>query len=155
MTQDWASIRDAIKAVVAGVSGVEIVHGFPRLDNSSRVGSWKELMTTNSRIDAWTILRTGAPVNQLTGGCLEVFHQVTIRAVMEHRDEDASQDEFDARLDAVMMALQPHITLTGTATHKGPAQLLVEDFRIVAETLVHYAEITTVVNQTVTVTGIT
>jgi hypothetical protein len=110
-------------------------------------------MTTNTRIDAWTILRTGAFTRMINNCEIEVLHQVTIRAILEHSDQDATQDEFDDRIDAVMLALYPQLSLTQNATIQGPASLAVEDFRIVADTVCHYCEITTVVNQTVMVTG--
>lgn len=110
-------------------------------------------MTTTSRIDAWTILRTGGFTRYLTNCEVEILHQVTIRGILELDDENSSQDEFDIRVDALMVKLYPAVSLEGNATLQGPAALPVEDIRIFADTVLHYAEITTVVNQTVLVTG--
>ena len=154
MSQTWGPLRDQIKTIVEGVSGVQIVHAFPRIEQKNHIARWKQFMTTNSRIDAWTVLRTAAFTKYLTTCEVEVLHQVTVRGMLELSDQDSSQDEFDTRVDAVMLALYPTVSLSGNATHQGPAALSVEDIRIFADTIVHYAEITTVVNQTVMVTGI-
>lgn len=154
MTQDWLSIRDAIKTIIEGVSGVKIVNAFPRIEARNHPGRWKQFFMTSSRIDAWTVLRTGAFVTQQTGGCVQIEHQVVIRGMLEHNDEKATQDEFDAKVDVIMLALYPNITLAGNATFQGPPNLTIEEIRQASETIIHYAEITTVVNQTITVTGI-
>lgn len=149
----WIAIRDEIKPIVEGVSTVKIVHPFPRIETSNQVARWKKFMMTSSRMDAWTILRTAALTRFLTGCEIEVLHQVTVRGMLELNDEHATQDEFDINVDAIMLALFPRVSLSGQATLQGPAALAEEDIRIFADTVIHYAEITTVVNQTVRVSG--
>lgn len=152
MTQDWIATRDQLKLVIEA-TGIQIVHPFPRLEGTNHVGRTKEFMLTNDRIHAWTILRSGS-INRIRTTCeIEVLHQATVRGMLQHSDEDATQDEFDVEIDTIMAALYPQLSLSGTATLQGVAQLPIEEFRIFADTTVHYAEITTVVNQTVLVTG--
>ena len=153
MSQSWVAVRDAIKPIVESVSGVQIVHAFPRIEQKNHIARWKRFMTTTSRIDAWTILRTGGATRYITTCEVEMLHQVTIRGILELDDANSSQDEFDIRVDALMVKLYPAVSLDGNATLQGPAALPVEDIRIFADTVLHYAEITTVVNQTVLVTG--
>lgn len=152
ITQSWVDVRDAIKLVLENL-GLPIVHPFPRVDPTHDIQRWRNLMETNSRMDAWTILRTSAPVTIHSNCGLRVLHQVTIRGVLSLSDEDASQDEFDNKIDSILVALYPHLSLSGVATLQGPAQLALEDIRIYADTIIHYAEITTQVDQTVMVTG--
>lgn len=152
MIQNWIANRDKLKLVIEA-TGIQIVHAFPRLEGTNHVGRTKEFMLTDDRIHAWTILRSGA-INRYSTMCeIEVLHQTTVRGMLQHSDENATQDEFDAEIDTIMTALYPQLSLGGNATLQGPAQLPIEEFRIFAETVVHYAEITTVVNQTVMVTG--
>lgn len=153
MSQNWIAIRDKIKPIVEGVSTVEIVHPFPRIETSNHVSRWKQFMQTSNRMDAWTILRTAAFTKYLTTCDIEVLHQVTVRGMLQLNDERATQDEFDINVDAIMLALYPAVNLSGQVTLQGPAQLVEEDIRIFADEVIHYAEITTVVNQTVHVVG--
>jgi hypothetical protein len=142
-----------MKSRLEGIPSVHIVHSFPRIEKTNQVARWKKFMTTTNRMDAWTILRTAAFTRYLTTCDVEVLHQVTVRGMLELNDEQASQDEFDATIDAIMLTLYPSVNLSGQATLQGPAQLAEEEIRIFADTVVHYAEITTVINQTVHVVG--
>lgn len=153
MSQSWTTIRNQLKTIVEGVSGIQIVHGFPRIDSTNNAARWLKMFQTTKRVDAWTILRTGALTTMITNCEVEVRHQVVIRGLYSHDDFNESQDAFDDRVDAIMLALYPNLTLGANATHQGPAVLSLEELRYASDTLVHYAEITTQVFQNVMVTG--
>jgi hypothetical protein len=145
---DWISIRNDLIPVVQG-AGIEIVHSFPRVDDQQHTNRWLERMRTTSKIDAWTILRTSAPTVPFTTCEHKVLHQVLVRGMLQHSDEEATQDDFDRTVDAVLTALFKEFNLSDAVTLQGPAQLAESSLRQVGDTVVHFAEITTVVEQVV------
>ncbi len=149
--QDFTPVRSELVTLLNATTGIEVVNSFPRFDNRNHIGRARTRQVTTARLHSWTIIRSGATTRWITNCEVEVLHQVTLRGMLEHSDQDATADEWDDLLDAVMNALYPTLTLSGNATIQGPPQLSANEYVYWADTLVHFAEITTVVNQTVLV----
>ncbi len=108
-------------------------------------------MRDRSRINAWTIFRESTDTQ--FGTCREVFlaTNVLLIGMLQHNDESSTQDEFDEILDLVLEAFYSniHLNIPGTVDIQGPANLRLEELRLVSNTAIHYAEIGLVVKQRV------
>lgn len=139
----WIASRDAIVSILRAVSGVGVIHTFPRLVDDKHAGRWKQLMVfkQESRINAWTVVRMDAVSSFLTNREVEVHQRVRIVGQLEHSDEGSSSDENDVLVDSVLQKFFRNYTLNSTVQIQGPASLVENAFEIVTNTIVHRVEI--------------
>ena len=144
---NWVHTRDEIAKLLR--EKVTIVHNFPRLEKDHHIGRWRKLMSDTKEINAWTILRSSM-VNSF-GTCQQIYTTTNVMLVglLQHNDETASQDVFDNTIDTVLETFFKHHKLDDSIDIQGPAQLQLEELRQVADTPVHYCEVTIQVQQTV------
>ena len=153
---NWVAVRDGLKSVLEAIPAIRIVHGFPRVDDQKHIARWRERFTPDDSpvINAWVIERGSIATAYRTGQAVTAETTVNIYGFYGHNDETASQDIFDAIVDDVMAALMKSFRLFETVEIQGPAQLIVEDIRVLAGTFVHYAQIETIARQCIDVNQI-
>ncbi len=146
----WTAIRDQISTTLKSVSVVSIVQPFPRLAPDKQTSKWLSWMRDRSRINAWTIFREST--KSVFGTCHQYYRDTNVLLIgmLQHNDENATADEFDELVDLVLEAFHKniHLNLPGTVDIQGPADLLLEELRLVNNIAVHYAEIGFKVRQT-------
>jgi len=142
-------IVEQIKAVLSGVSGMGVVHGYQRLATS-----WGKVLDLfkddEEKINACCISRSGIFTRQATVGEAELAYLFSVRFYMGLKDGTATERVFQALLDDVVDALIINDTLNGACetTHpdwgpmSGAAGLQVEtiDHRMFGNVLCHFAE---------------
>lgn len=137
----WTQIRDEMARLLGTVSGITVVHSYPRLARDRQPSRWIKWMRDRSRINAWTVFRESNTARYLTCNEVEVTDSAVLVGILEHDDERKTQDEFDNLLDAVLNVFYLNYRLDNKIDIQGPAIIRVEELRQVGEEAIHYAEI--------------
>jgi len=149
-----ADIREQIRVILAGVSGIGVGHDYDRwaVDWGKFLNLFREEST--GKINGYMISRKKR-ITRAVGLNNDNFrtHHIVLRFIMGLKDEDASEIVFQKLIDDVCDALEAKDTLNGTCftisdvgtgdTPDGIAgpQADVIDNRIFGSVLCHYAEI--------------
>jgi hypothetical protein len=145
-------IREQIKTVLSGVSGIGTVHDYDRFNND-----WSKFLTlfkdADGKINGVMFSRSACPKYQATQGEYEKAHIFTLRVFKGLNDADATGIEFDNHLEDIMEAFDPSDmeTLNDTCRTINPdwgpmagamgMQLDIVDIRMFGNVLSHYAEL--------------
>ena len=150
-----ATIRGQIKIILQGVSGIGVVHTRRRYSRSRAV--FKELMSSGGKVNGCMVYRQATPAERFDVPNITRTHHFKIVYLYELDDESASEDTFQALLDAIFEAFKSNYTLNGTAMNSGPIQIENVDTDIIESekeqvpgTLVHMAELSLIAEERAT-----
>jgi hypothetical protein len=152
-----ATIKAQIKGILEGVSGVGVVYTRRRYSRSRAV--FRNMMTSDGKINACMVYRAATPSERFELPNIIRYHQFRIDYLYELDDETASEDTFQALLDAIFDAFKSNYSLNGTVMNSDPLQIedvdtdwLDSEKEGVPGTLVHRAELSLRVEERVTYT---
>jgi len=146
-----AAIREQIKVILTGVSGIGVVHEYERL-----AIDWKTVLDrfkdAAGRINGCMFRRQRMAKRTITiGQNKERVHVYAVRLIMGLNDAQATGLAFDDLLDAAEKAFDANPTLNGTCRSLSPewgpmagasgAQIEISEDRIFANILCHYGEL--------------
>jgi hypothetical protein len=145
-----ADIREQIKVILQGVSGIGVVHDYERFSND-----WNKFLSLfqdpDGRINGCMFYREKRPMRQQTMGENEKAHVFVFRRFMGVRDGEATGIIFDEHLESLMDAFDDNEDLNGTCRTINPdwgplsegvgMQLDISEIRIFGNVLCHYAEL--------------
>lgn len=146
-----ALIRAQIKVVMETVSGVGIVHSRRRYGNS--LADLLRLLTHGGKVNGAMIYRESTSSRKATagiGGKYERIHKYVIIWMYQIDDAGASEDVFQALLDASFDAFKANGTLNSTAQYHDQIQIesvTVTDLKEYGQDIYHTAELTLVVHE--------
>ena len=138
-----ADILGEITTIVAGVSGVGVVHDFERSSRSP--AEWLDIMTSGGKINGWTISREATESEWEFHTTNRLRHVFRIKGYYAVDDAAASEKTFQALVDEVRKAFNGHETLSGDALISGPCQIDYVGIREIAPDTgyyLHVAELT-------------
>jgi len=108
-----ADIREQIKAILAGVEGIGVVHDYERLAND-----WNKIIDfykdPAGRINGCAFAREKWQERQQTIGETEIAHIFAFRRFMALKDDEATGIIFDDHLEDLRVAFRTNKTLNGT-----------------------------------------
>ncbi|MFA5423040.1 MAG: hypothetical protein WC374_04215 [Phycisphaerae bacterium] len=147
-----ASIREQIKVIVSGVSGIGVVHDHERFSND-----WNKFLSLfkdkDGKINGCMFHREKCPKNQNTQGEYEKAHVFVCRKFMGLKDDEDTGTAFDEHLENVMDAFDTDAAETlndacrtinpdwGPMSGAMGMQLDVSEIRMFGGVLCHYAEL--------------
>lgn len=149
-SSNYANILLKLQDLVEPAVGGAKVHLYQR-----HVGDWKamlesfKLTTVTGPVDApvttisfhgWTISREAVSETWLTNAELVTDHTFKIRGVMGVKDSAATEQTFNAIIEAVRVLFRASFSLDGTCEFHEPLQFPVINYRTFAGVLCHYAE---------------
>ena len=143
----FAAIRDEIKTILESVTDTGEVHAYRRHSTF-----WDEYLRDHvkaGQINTWEITRTATAqelINvQGSVGTEPYFHDthsVLIVGRMSLKDDEKSEQDFQALVDAIVAAFRLKNLLNGAVLLPKQAQVPVLEHRTFGGILVHYCEIT-------------
>lgn len=143
----FAAIRDEIKTILEGVAGIGKVHAYRR-----HTTFWDEYFrdhVKSGEVNTWEISRTATAQEiiavQGSVGTEPFFHDthsVLIVGRMSLKDDEKSEQDFQALVDAIVAAIRVKNLLNGKVLLPKQAQVPVIEHRTFGGILVHYCEVT-------------
>ena len=144
-----SAIRAVIKTDLEAVTGIGKV--YPRLRWTTDQLKFKEAFkTTSDVVNAWMITRFKTTAEHVNSDQISRRHSFKIVGVYGFNDEDATEDTFQALVEAVVTKFNADRDLGGAAFDSGPMQVETVEFRMFSGVLCHYAELTLEVEEMVT-----
>ncbi len=154
-----ADIREQIKVILSGVSGIGVVHDYERRTNDW--GKFLDLYRVEGtgKINGWTISRKATPKRLFAkGGSVATrTHHIRIRGIYGLKDDDASELIFQDLIEAIVPAFAAHDSLNSTCFTCSPTdnasegvdgiQVDLVENRIFGNVLCHYAELSLFVQE--------
>lgn len=143
----FAAIRDEIKTILEAVDGIGEVHDYVR-----HTVFWDEYLRDHvkaGQINTWEITRTATAqelisVQGLAG--TEPFyhdtHSVVIIGRMSLTDDEKSEQDFQALVDAIVAAFRVNNLLNNKVLLPKQAQVPIIEHRTFGGILIHYCEVT-------------
>ncbi len=144
------AIREQIKTILSGVSGVGVVHDYDRLamDYSKMLALFQD---ANGRINGWTITRDETPERWITNVDYERVFEMVIRGHMGLQDGEATEIIFQDIVESVCAAFRGNDTLNGSCETINPEfgklagrsgiQVVTIEPRQFGSVLCHYCEL--------------
>lgn len=106
-------IRDAIKAKMNAVAGIGKVHTYERYTQQQSALATLYKDTASGRLLGWNIRRAGTREVFLDTGRWVIDHDWKIRGFMALDDADATEQTFDALIEAIRDAFRSDDSLGG------------------------------------------
>jgi len=146
-----ADVREQIRVILAGVSGIGIIHDYRRWS-----GDWSRFLDlfkdANGKLNGWMISREKTPETVMSqGGRNTRTHHFKIYGIYGLKDSDGSELIFQDLVEAVCTAFRSKDTLNGTVWSCTPAENAPEGVagiqvdlvepRMFGNVLCHYAEL--------------
>ena len=131
-----STIRDRIKTVLEGVSGIGVVHDYERWS-----ANWTDMLAhyqKNGKLNGWAISRRATPEEWATMPVVERSHEFHISGIYSLNDAAASEKAFQDLVEAVAAALRNDPNLGGTCIEAGPVNVEVVEPRMFGSVLCHY-----------------
>lgn len=138
-----ATIRAAIKTKLEGVSGIGVVHDRPRYSRSA--AEFLELMRHNGTVNGWQIHRQATPSSWANDVQAEREFVYSITGTYAFNDEENSDAEFNALIEAVYTAFLNDNDLGGVARDSDPVVIAEIAADEVDRALYHICELILVV----------
>lgn len=142
------AIREQIAAIVAGISGVGVVHEYERW-----TATWKDFIDLfqddGGKINGWMIRRIRT-VEEDWGGSGQYLrhHSFRLTGIYGLQDAIASEITFqDDIVEPVCSALREERQLNDTADNSQPPQVKTIEERLFGNVLCHYCEIELVADE--------
>ena len=145
-----ANIREQVKAILSGVSGIGVVHDYERWEDT-----WQKFLEhykdPDEKINGWTITRNATPEKWLTNVEYIRVYELVIRGIYGLKDENATELVFQDLIEDICTAFRNKDTLNDTCEtiapelgslsgHAGVQVVLVEN-RMFGNVLCHYCEL--------------
>ncbi len=149
----FTSIQTALTALVSGVAAVGTVHEGRRL--TSDWNGFIDQFVTGGKVNGWTVNRRSFTEDRMDS--LENLRRTTFvicgyyTLATPAAGVATSESEFDAMIEGICNAVRDTYTMTATSELSSPAQLAIKDERVFGDVLVHYCELTVVVQERITV----
>jgi len=150
-----AAIKEQIKIIMEGVPGIGAVHTRWRYSRSR--AEFRKLMSSGGKINGIMFHRQATPAERFDNPRMMRYHQFRFIYLYELDDAAASEDVFQALLDAVFAAFKSNYSLNGTAENCDPLQIddvdtdwLDQEKEGIPGTLVHRGEMSLRVEERVT-----
>lgn len=142
----WTAVRNAAVAIVGTVEGTGPVYDRLRYTVDPTKFRTLFLDADADRIRSVQVTRRGATSRRLSHGRNEVGHELRIVVIEGVNDAGDSETTWRARVEAIRQALdlsEEHDAgpFNGSALRQEPADVPVEEFRLVGDVFCHYAEI--------------
>jgi hypothetical protein len=144
-----SDIREQIKVILAGVSGIGVVHDYERF-NKNWDQFLKLFLDSDQRINGCMFTREKCPKNMIALGEYEKAHIFVFRFFMGLKDDEGTGVIFDDHIEDVEAAFRNKETLNDTCQTINPQwgpmngaegiQLDVSENRMFGNVLCHYAE---------------
>jgi hypothetical protein len=134
-----AIIRAEIAATLAAVAGVGTVHDYPRYSRS--LAAWLELMRDSGTVNGWIVHREKTVTRWDNYPTMIHDHHFRIAGVYEMSDENATANDFQAILAAIVSRFADNAGTSGTRLSFDPVQIDSVDVLDIGETLYHSAEL--------------
>lgn len=139
----FSTIRDQIKTILSGVTGIGVVHNRRRW--TRELTALKTLFGKNDKINGWTIHRFATPEGRDTIGETVRQYQFLIEGYYSFNDDGseaaASQILLDTLIEGICDAFRPRPTLNDTAFTFEPVQVETVEERMFAGILCHYVRL--------------
>lgn len=141
-THPIAPIRDALKALVQGVTGIGNVYDYQRhVENEAEL---KSLYVSGSRMHYWCV--TLGPDEKFVETRYPASHSkawitFAIRGYYALKDADATEKTFVNLVEDVLDALRSNKTLGGVCLQSGPARWTGPNHVDIVNVLCHHAEL--------------
>lgn len=116
-----ATIRAEIKNILQGVSGIGVIHTRRRYSRSRSV--FRQLMTSGGIVNGCMIFRQASTAERQELPHIDRHHHFKIIYYYDLDDENASEDTFQALMDAIFEAFKANYKLNGAAVNSGPIQI--------------------------------
>ena len=134
-----SGIRDAIKTILEGVSGIGEVHDYERYHTDA--AKLRALHVTSGRLHSWTITRTRTQAEYRTNVQTERRHTFVLRGYYALDDVNASEKTFQTLVESIEAAFRSNDTLSGSCELAGPLQVERVEPVLFAGVLCHFAEL--------------
>lgn len=135
------SIREQIKAILEGVSGIGVVHDYQRWS-----ATWEKFLDhfkdPDGKINGWVFTREKTPATCESATHESRVHSFKIRGYYGLKDEDATELTFQDLIENISAAFRAKRTLNSTAEDSGPFQVDLVEPRLFGSVLCHYCELT-------------
>ena len=115
------TIRAEIKNILEDVSGIGVIHTRRRYSRSRVV--FRQLMTSGGIVNGCMIFRQATTAERQELPHIDRYHHYKIIYYYDLDDENASEDTFQALLEAIFEAFKSNSTLNGAAVNSGPIQI--------------------------------
>jgi len=139
-------IRDEIKSILSGVSGVGTkVHDYERYAKT-----WEEYLAffkSDGLIKGWTITRTSTPEVKSTTTTNMRTHTFLIRGYFSLDDSAATEKTFQNIIEAIATAFRVKPTLNGKAFDSEPLQVDTVGSVMFGSVLCHFCELRLLVQE--------
>lgn len=140
----YSTVRDSIKAQVAGISGIGQVHDYERY--SADWSSYFTLFGGTNQILGWWITWDGIPESGVDGermGSVAETYRYTVHGIMGLKDSTASEETFDDLIEAVVAKLrnQRDYGSANVIDYSTRVSVPVIETRQYGSVLAHYTEI--------------
>ncbi|MBA7676883.1 hypothetical protein ES703_85128 [subsurface metagenome] len=133
-------IRDEIKSILLGVSGVGTkVHDYERYAKT-----WEEYLAffkSNGLIKGWTITRTATPEAESTTTTNMRTHTFLIRGYYSLDDSAGTEKTFQDIIENIAAAFRVNKRLNGQAFDSGPLQVDMVGNVLFGSVLCHFCEL--------------
>lgn len=145
-----ANIREQIKAILSGVSGIGVVHDYDRW-----ASTWEKFLDqykdeATGKINGWAITRTKTPEEADSFEKHARDYEFTVRGFYGLKDEDASEIVFQDLVEDICTAFRTNFTLNSTCDESGPMQVVLVENRVFGSVLCHYCELSIMARERVT-----
>ena len=149
----WTMYRDVIRNFLIANVGVHIVHDFPIYQDDDSVERFRRKFVpeppAETLLNAWMVRRVSQTAEWFTQESMTVQATAMLHGWYEIDNELRSRDTFDSLIDTVMGLFWRNLTLLDEVKAVHPAQLVTSEARFFADRLVHYCEITALIEQEV------
>lgn len=145
-----SGVRDALKTLVEGVTGIGVVHDYERhaKDWATYLGFYKKAGT--SVINGWQITRRATREEEHAAQQTYRFHTFIINGFYSLDDSAASEKTFQDLVESICTAVREDADLGGAAFHVTPPTVTVVEQRMFGDVLVHFCEINVQAEEDVT-----
>lgn len=144
-----STIREQIKAILSGVSGVGVVHDYDRW--AAHWAAFLGLFTVEEdgqkTVNGWVITRRKTAANTASTTHDARRHDFLIRGIYGLKDDDASEIVFQQLIEDICAAFKAKYKLNDTADNTEPVQVAIVENRIFGNVLCHYCELTIAVDE--------
>jgi len=134
-----ATVKAQIKTILEGVSGIGTVHDYIR--HSRSIAKFLKLMRSNDTVNGCMIRRQKTSTSRNNDSAtLKRIHHFWISFIYEINDANASENTFQALLDAVYDEFKGNYQINNTCVNSDPLQIEDVDEMEIGETLYHVAD---------------
>ena len=144
------TIREQVKTILSGVSGIGVVHDYERWNSD-----WTKFLDLfriegddeKKRINGWSITRRKTPAKTASTTHDSRTHTFLIKGFYGLKDADASEIVFQQLIEDICAAFRAKYKLNDTADNTEPVQVDLVENRKYGIVLCHYCELTLIAEE--------